>query len=115
MLDFKKKQAERPESYTVIRFAGTALGQPTNADGQYLESFDFEYDNGRGIGKFTRNVKHALHFKDAGEALTFWRTTPKCHPIRMTDGQPNRPLTAYNVEFIPIDANTHQPLFRSRK
>jgi len=67
--------------------------------GPYLRSYDPEADDGRGTWKWTGNKKLARVFANEMEAMECWRAVPKCHPVRETDGKPNRPLTQFNVTF----------------
>jgi hypothetical protein len=83
---------------TVIVAVGFVNRQHCPHAGQYLEWFDFDYANGLGRGEFTKDRTKALEFKDAGEAMTFWKTVSRVKPFR-ADGKPNRPLTALTVEI----------------
>lgn len=87
----------------VIRIMGEALGRKTMADGQYIRSMDFEAHDGRGELKTTADRDKAKKFADLVEAWEFWKTSPKCHPVRLSDGRPNRPLTAYTVTMEPVE------------
>lgn len=31
---------------------------------------------------------------------------PRCHPVRASDGEPNRPLSGYNMEIMSAHATT---------
>lgn len=93
----------------VMRQFGTALGEPLPHDGEYLQDFDFEAFDGVGKITLTPDVQKAMKFADTAEAFAFYRTIPKCRPLR-ADGKPNRPLTAANWEFGPLpDAPPIQP------
>lgn len=81
---------------TVIRAEGFVNGASCPHRGQYLKSFDFDAYGGQGFGEFTKDRAQAKVFKDAGEAMTFWKTVSKVKP-RRPDGKPNRPLTALTV------------------
>lgn len=70
--------------------------------GQYLKSFDFEADGGAGFGEFTRDPLAAKHFDGLPELFEFVRTVPKCHPIRASDGKPNRPMTAVTYDLVKL-------------
>ncbi len=83
----------------VMKIIGFANGRPCPIAGQFLKSFDFEYDNGVGHGEFTSNVEEAMEFETIRDASEFWMTVPKCRPIR-EDGEPNRPLTCSTVEIF---------------
>lgn len=80
-----------------IQAVGFANGAPCPHAGQYLQAFDFEYNNGTGFGSFTPEVEKAMRFDTAAEAMIFWRTQSRTRPVR-PDGRPNRPLTALSIE-----------------
>lgn len=61
--------------------------------------------DGRGETVLTEERTRAKTFANAGEAFEFWRQQSKTVPLR-PDGRPNRPLTAYTVEILPIN---HDP------
>ena len=67
--------------------------------GPYLRFYDPEADDGRGYWKWTGNKKLARVFANLEEAFECWRAVPRCHPVRLSDGKPNRPLTQFNVTF----------------
>lgn len=85
-----------------IRVLGLAIGSPLPMVA-WLASFDPEARDGRGNVVLTTERKDAMQFADAAEALRVYQSSPKCHPIRETDGRPNRPLTAYHVEIVRTD------------
>lgn len=84
----------------VLKSFGTAHGDMRYA-GQYLQAFDFEAGNGRGLIDMTSDIQKAKVFADMTEAFEFYRHVPKCKPWR-EDGKPNRPLTASNWEFKAV-------------
>ena len=86
-----------------IKAVGFANGMPCPHAGLWVQSFDFENGGGRGYGVFTPHTQRALAFKDAGEALEFWRTQSKTKPFR-EDGKPNCPLTALTVSMEELKA-----------
>jgi hypothetical protein len=83
----------------VIIARGFANGVPCPHAGQYLESFDFEANDGVGYGEFTTDRRRAMEFPDKVKAWEFWNTIPKCKP-RRDDGRANKPLTAVSVELF---------------
>lgn len=87
----------------VMKIWGDALGNTTPFDGEYIRSMDFEAHDGRGHLITTADRDKAMKFKDLGEWFEFWKTSPKCHPVRLSDGKPNRPLTAYNVTTETVE------------
>lgn len=89
-----------PSNACVIRFVALAVIRTGDSDevpeGAYLAAFDPEAFEGRGHAAWTTDLALAQRFEDAAEALTFWKTVPKCRPLR-PDGKPNRPLTAFTI------------------
>lgn len=83
----------------VMKLCGDAFGRPTDHDGEYLKSFDFEAHDGVGEIVMTPDIQMAKMFDNFQEAFEFWRKTPECRPTR-DDGKPNRPLTSTNWEFM---------------
>lgn len=68
---------------------------PTN---QFLKDYDPE----TGESEWTFAMSEALTLP-AADAMTLWRSVHPTQPVRPWDGQPNRPLTAFTVEFIPVE------------
>jgi hypothetical protein len=63
--------------------------------------FDYTPDlesNGLGFLTVTHHLSRAKRFSNVEEALAFYRQQSVRCPLR-GDGKPNRPLTAYTVEF----------------
>lgn len=83
-------------SRVVIRCLGLANGTP-GPRGQYLQS----YDNETGESVWTGEMDKALVLT-SGNALALYRSVLPSQPIRPWDGKPNRPLTAFSVEFVPV-------------
>jgi len=72
--------------------------------GMYIVSYDPEYHYHGGCYdggdlRVTRDRSQAALF-DIDAATALWKSGPtcECHRLR-ADGQPNRPLTAFTVEF----------------
>lgn len=86
----------------VIKIIGSCIGIPTSVDGKYLTKYDPDFRSGRGFVDGSDKIGDAIFFADKKEAMEFWKQPSKTHPIRSTDGKPNRPLTAYTVEIIEI-------------
>jgi hypothetical protein len=87
-----------------IRLVSLVSGGTHEHSGRYLISYDPEfhlpdgtYDGGRLIT--TPDREQATEF-DFQQAVILWRSGPSCscHRLR-ADGEPNRPLTAFNVEI----------------
>ncbi len=71
--------------------------------GQYLKSYDPELFDGRGAINWTAILDQAKRYSSPAHVLEEWKSAPACHPIRLTDGMPNRPLTAYSVSIERVD------------
>jgi hypothetical protein len=84
----------------IIRAVSFANGAPCPIAGEWIQSFDFEYDNSRGDGLFTDNPSKALVFASQYEAHKFWNTQSVTRPLR-DDGQPNKPLTSTTCVIEP--------------
>ncbi len=84
---------------TVIKLLGLASGGEHPDAGRWLASFDPDAIEGRGLVTGTDDRAQALRFSNAAAAMRFWRQRSKRRPTRQ-DGQPNRPLTAFTVEFV---------------
>lgn len=97
IMNVRRANAQVPH---VIRAEAFANGVPCPIAGQWLKSFDFEYDNGRGDGTFTNDPRKAMVFESQRHAEDYWNTVPKCRPYR-TDGLPNKPLTSTTCVIEP--------------
>lgn len=86
----------------VMKLVELASGQPTVDDDRYLKACDFEFDDGRGLIETTDKIEEAMRFESFIDAMEYWRTSPANHPTRLTDGKPNRPLTAYTVQIVSV-------------
>jgi hypothetical protein len=84
----------------VIQAVGFANGMPCDKAGQYLESFDPDAYGGRGYVTWTPELSKAMRFASVAEAFDMRKCQSAVRPLR-PDGKPNRPLTAYIVEFVP--------------
>ncbi len=82
----------------VIKCWGPVHAVKETVSGEYLKSFDPEAHDGRGDATFTRNLKEAMVFTDAVEAIKTWQSQSKTRPLR-DDGRPNRPLTSFSASF----------------
>lgn len=69
-----------------------------HVDWRYLRWVDYNFDEGRGKVWLTDEPSRAMVFADEKLAQEAWQQVSPLHPVR-PDGQPNRPLTAYHVEF----------------
>lgn len=87
-----------------IRIERLGDGKATPLGGKFVCTFDPEPHGGRGNLTVTANPFEALAFATMEDAIRFWRQTSKTVPVRH-DGKPNRPLTAYTVEFFETPAH----------
>jgi hypothetical protein len=69
-------------------------GAPTS--GPYLEWFSVDANNGLGADTWTHDATKAMRFPSFEAATECWKRQSTVTPLR-SDGQPNRPLTAYNI------------------
>lgn len=69
--------------------------------GQYLQAYNHDAHQGRGEADWTRDPAAALNFPDPGAAQAAWSGQSTLVPLR-PDGKPNRPLTAYTIEVLPL-------------
>lgn len=58
--------------------------------------------DGRGHTMFTPDKQLARSFESIGDAFEFYRQQSKTVKLR-DDGKPNRPITAFTVEIMPLD------------
>lgn len=90
----------------VIRVVGLAgsvthlLGS-RNLAGTFLEYYNPNAFGGRGAAQGTSQLDKAIVFDTVADALALWRQVSTVWPKR-PDGKPNRPLTAFTVEVVPI-------------
>jgi hypothetical protein len=85
-------------SVGLFALAYASTGEPIDA---WLQSFDVDAADGRGVVTFTRDAAKARRFFDAIDAATTWKMTSTVRPVR-EDGRPNRPLTAFTCETRPL-------------
>lgn len=83
-----------------IRIITLTVGGHSDFDGQYVKRYDpTYYPKGEpydgGLLLVTPNRAEARQFESTAEALAYWRQS---HGIG-TNGKPNRPLTAFDVEI----------------
>jgi hypothetical protein len=107
--DPRKYLPPPPGEERVIQIIGLINGGGTGFDGQFV----VEYDPGRDgrdpiTGQpmmchlvTTPDIDKATRYS-AVEAFELWRSVDPMLPFR-ADGQPNRPLTAFNVAIQPPD------------
>ena len=84
----------------VMLCLGLASGQP-GPRGQYLLSYHRE----SGFSEWTPDKDQALKFTDWSEAMQTYHAVLPSQPTRPWDGRPNRPLTAFAVEFVNLEGD----------
>lgn len=82
----------------VIRLAS---GPPGPEAGQFVQDFDPDAHDGLGMATLTPDRHEAKTFASKMDAFRFWMTQSTLRPTR-DDGKPNRPLTAYSIEVVPV-------------
>lgn len=87
---------------TVLRIVCLANGAPSVESGRYIVRADVNSHGGRGWLVTTTDPSKARRFSDQPAAIEYWQRQSTKLPVRM-DGQPNRPLTAFTVEVLPVD------------
>lgn len=87
----------------IIQIMGFAVQwAPPIPDDCYLKSFDHEAHGGIGEAELTTTRQKAMRFPSLEAANEFYRRQSAVKPLR-ADGEPNRPLTASHVMFVPIE------------
>ena len=61
--------------------------------GQFLRS----YDPKTGFSTWTIHKEKAMKFAEATAAFMLWKSVHEREPVRVHDGKPNRPLTAFTI------------------
>ena len=85
------------ERYVII-CRGFADDRPCIAEGLFLHGFDADAENGRGMVSWTKNLDEARTMGRIDAMKLFMRQST-VRPFR-DDGEPNRPLTAFNIEIV---------------
>jgi len=90
-----------------IRIIGVANmeHQPHPLSGAFIQSYDVTTLNEQGAYsggdlEVCDTITKAKHFADQFEAMNFWRTESPYG--NRADGKPDRPLTAFTVEIVPV-------------
>jgi hypothetical protein len=93
----------------VIYLIGTVGSEPTEFDGKYVKVYDPTYVHPEGydggILEVTDDPAEALQFPDMAAAIAKYRQT---HGWRR-DGEWNRPLTMWSVEFETYYPKEQEP------
>jgi hypothetical protein len=69
--------------------------------GAWVASYDPEGDHRAGACSLTHDPNEALRFHTARDAWALWQRQSVTRPVR-SDGQPNRPLTAFSIVLRPL-------------
>jgi hypothetical protein len=84
-----------------MKLIGLATGERTAIDGSYVLTYSPDGHGGQGRLEVTRKLALAKRYDSGGDALADWQRVSATHPVRI-DGKPNRPLSAYTVEIVPL-------------
>jgi hypothetical protein len=79
--------------------------------GRLLASYDPDYENGRGLVGSTDDPAEAMLFPDMVSAWNEWKRPSTVHPIRLTDGKPNRPMSAFTITVCDVTEAEEQMAF----
>lgn len=85
----------------VVIYAHKLIGGTVRREGKasgYVKRYDPEAYGGRGWVDFTDKIDDALQFETKEQAIAFVMQVPRNKPKR-SDGQPNKPLTAFTLEI----------------
>jgi hypothetical protein len=85
----------------LILLVASTVHPYTAHDERYLRAYDPDAFDGRGLISTTHDPAKAMRFSDLEHAVACWKLQSTVHP-RRTDGQPNRPLSAYTVELVTV-------------
>lgn len=98
-----------PDGYVLQLIEYVGLEPPTPVlqrlarghEGRYLVRFDPGHREPLHRIVTSTKVSLAHVFSTAADALAYWSQTDPYRPVR-PDGKPNRPLTAYTMEVVPV-------------
>jgi hypothetical protein len=85
----------------LIRIDSDASGLEMQHNGRYLAAYDPDGMAGFGLMRTTQDPERAIHFHSVEVALETWNKASRVRPFR-DDGRPNKPLTAFTVEFLSL-------------
>lgn len=84
----------------VIRSIGLADGRPMH-NGEFLSFWDPDGNNGRGLFVWTPDPNKAAKYTTKAQVVEEYLLPSLSVPLR-PDGEPNRPLTAFSIEVVPL-------------
>ncbi len=103
-------------SATLIKIIGLAIGQPHHLDGLFVQAYEPSFspdgDANSCVLTGTPDPEEARQFDEIAEAWEFAKRVDQRDPVRAIDGRPNRPITAFTLEFISLDAARREMLER---
>lgn len=85
----------------VLRIAGVVGEHGAHVIGMLIEDFDFDESPG-GYLKVTLDPLKAKQCEGVAGVMAWWQTQSTKWPTRPTDGKPNRPMTYFSIEPIPL-------------
>ena len=85
----------------IIRILELATGERTDAEGQFVQEYTPDGNDGRGDLLLTGNAGQAKRYPNAVAALRDWKRVSETHPVRL-DGKPNRPMTAFTIRTVNV-------------
>ena len=92
------------EPFVMVLHARVTIGHEEAFDPpMMLEGYSPEAHEGRGHATYGRNPATAMKFATFLDAMELWQSVPRNRPVR-PDGRPNRPLTSFTVEIVPLVA-----------
>lgn len=97
-----------------LKLVGLANGPRTPHDGRYLMEYDprWRSESERVVDedghmlliylfRTTDDIRKAMRFETPTAAFSVWKSVSPNLPTR-PDGKPNRPLTAFTAEVVPV-------------
>jgi hypothetical protein len=85
-----------------VYFISDAFGN-TDMRG-WLAAYDLTANDGHGDFMTVPDVGMAMLFDSPNAVFAAYNGIPTNHPIRIDDGQPNRPMTAFTVQIQEVPA-----------
>lgn len=92
----------------VLRIVGVVGEHGAHVIGMLIEDFDFDESPG-GYLKVTLDPRKAHQCEGIAGVMAWWQTVSTKWPTRPTDGKPNRPMTYFSIEPIPLTIFAQPP------
>lgn len=89
----------------VIKIIGLVNGHPSPMDDQYVRYYNpapLQAKSGECDLYTTPDQDSAKRYPDVFAALDEWKRVDTRNPIREWDGEPNRPLTIFNIAIETV-------------